>query len=64
MMTREHVVWAGALCVEKQYGEAGPSYILHRIGALIDEDDINGVEMWAKIGEAFDLLASPSSLTH
>lgn len=53
---REHVVWAAALWVEKHYGAQGPGFIAERIGSLVLEDDIVGVEMWQKIAERFDLL--------
>jgi len=57
MVTREHIVWAGALWVEKHYGEEGPGFIATRIGSLVLEDDIVGVEMWQRISAAFDKLA-------
>jgi hypothetical protein len=61
MMTREHVVWAGALWVEKHYGEQGPAFITQRIGSLVLEDDIVGVEMWQKIAERYEALRDRSA---
>lgn len=63
-MTKEHVVWAGAICVEKQYGDDGAVFIHARIGDLMDDNDIMGVEMWAKIGSAYDRLAGEGALIH
>ncbi len=64
MITREHIVWAGALWVEKHYGERGPSFIAGRIGSMVLEDDIVGVEMWQKIAEAYDQLAARNLEEH
>lgn len=64
MMTREHVIWAGALWVEKHYGTAAPFFIEGRIGSLMLEDDIVGVEMWERIGAAYDRLADEHALDH
>jgi len=64
MMTREHVVWAGAIWVEKIYGNDGACFIHDRIDTLMHDDDINGVEMWAKIGTAYNRLGAPSSRIH
>lgn len=64
MMTRDHVIWAGAIRVEEQFGEQGFDFIDHRIETLAQDRDIKGIEMWCKIGEALDRLASPSDLIH
>lgn len=56
MMTREHVVWAGAIWVEQHYGDDGDQFIARRIGSLILKDDIVGVEMWERIAAAFSRL--------
>lgn len=64
MMTREHVVWAGAIWVEKHYGDSGEQFIASRIGSLVLEDDIVGVEMWEKIGAAFSRLHAANSGHH
>lgn len=64
MMTREHVVWAGAIWVEKHYGDDGGQFIATRIGSLVLEDDIVGVEMWEKIAAAFVQLHPVSDAHH
>ena len=56
MMTREHVVWAAAIWVEKHFGAQGPGFIAERIDTLMLEDDIVGVEMWQKIAERYNAL--------
>lgn len=58
VMTRDHVIWAGALWVEKHYGEEGYGFISKRIGSLVLEDDIVGVEMWQKIAAALEQLST------
>jgi len=56
MLTRDHVIWAGALLVEKRFGPEAPFYINQQIGSLVIKDDIVGVEMWQKIAAAYDQL--------
>jgi hypothetical protein len=62
MMTREHVVWAAALWIEKNFGAQGPGFISERINTLMLEDDIVGVEMWLKIGERYSALGLRQSV--
>jgi hypothetical protein len=56
MMTRDHVIWAGALWVEKHFGQEAPRFINQQIGSLVVKDDIVGVEMWQKIAAAYEQL--------
>lgn len=62
MMTREHVVWAAAIWVEKNYGEDASGFIAQRIGAHVLKDDIMGVEMWQKIAERYESLRRPEPI--
>jgi len=60
-LTREHILWAAALLVEKHHGTRGAQYIAERIGELVLEDDIAGVEMWLRISRCFDTLQQRTS---
>ncbi len=60
-LTREHVDWAAALLVEKHHGTGGERFIAERIGQLVIEDDIAGVEMWLRISRCFERLQQRSS---
>jgi len=64
MMTRDHVIWAGALRVEEQFGDQGFDFVDKRIEDLINNSDANGVKMSCKIGEALSWLGYPSELVH
>jgi len=60
-LTREHILWAAALLVEKHYGSGGSRYIAERIGDLVLEDDVAGVEMWLRISRCFETLQQRTS---
>lgn len=63
MTKRDHVVWAGALEVEKRYGIRGFAFIDGQIDELSGRD-LGGIEMWCKIGEALDQLNTPGKILH
>lgn len=54
--SREYLLWAAALLVERDYGSMGSDFINRLIDDLITEDDVKGVEMWLKVAEKFDSL--------
>jgi hypothetical protein len=63
-MTREHVIWAGALQVEKQFGNDGCLFICDRVQAMREQDDINGAAMWMRIADAYGRLAPEVASLH
>ncbi|MCW1432109.1 hypothetical protein OLX23_23625 [Novosphingobium sp. JCM 18896] len=55
-MSRDQELWACALWVEKQHGEAGPSFIGEKIKRLALEGDFEGVATWRAIADRYDTL--------
>ncbi|AQA00601.1 hypothetical protein BWQ93_01585 [Sphingopyxis sp. QXT-31] len=53
-MTPERELWACALLVERQHGEAAPLWIATRIGELALAGDMAGVERWKAIAAKLD----------
>ena len=51
-MTPEQHILACALEVERQHGERAPVFVAERIGALVMQGDVAGVEMWKAIAVA------------
>jgi hypothetical protein len=47
---------AEALAVQQQHGADAPRFVAERIGALVLEGDVAGVERWQKIATAMDAL--------
>lgn len=55
-MTGERLIWACALAIEKQYGDAASDHVTARIAALAARDDEAGLERWRAIGARLDQL--------
>ncbi len=53
---QEHVLWAAATLVERDWGSGGSLMISRIIDDLIGRDDIKGVEMWLKVAERLEQL--------
>ncbi|WP_443029356.1 DUF6961 family protein [Sphingopyxis sp. QXT-31] len=53
-VTPERELWACALLVERQHGEAAPLWIATRIGELALAGDMAGVERWKAIAAKLD----------
>jgi ribosomal protein L18E len=49
-------LWSCALAVERRYGARAPMHVAERIGALVLEDDAEGVEVWKAIAARLDRL--------
>ena len=60
-MASEHELWAFALWVEEHHGDAGLEYIAEQVGRLATEGDLEGVAMWRKVADRFDLLKAQST---
>lgn len=57
-ITPERELWACALLVERQHGEAAPVWIATRIGELPLAGDMAGVERWRAVAAKLDALRS------
>lgn len=55
-MTDEQELWACALEVERQHGSNAAVFVAHRIGALLLEGDLAGVDRWKAIAAKLDQL--------
>ena len=49
-------LWACALAVERRYGDAAPTHVAERIGALVLAEDPDGVAVWKAIAARLDQL--------
>lgn len=58
-MTEEQHLWACALAIEKQHGQAAPVHVAERIGALALAGDMAGVERWKAIAARMQALTPP-----
>ncbi|MEZ5748721.1 MAG: hypothetical protein R3D83_02175 [Caenibius sp.] len=56
VVSREQELWAVALWVEKHHGENGWLHIAQQQDRLLAEGDLDGVAMWRKVGERFEVL--------
>jgi hypothetical protein len=56
-VTDEQHLWACALAIEQQYGDAAACHAAERIGALVLAGDMNGVERWKAIATCLDAMA-------
>jgi hypothetical protein len=52
---------AKALAIEKMYGDAAPTFVAERIGALELTGDAAGVQRWQEIAAKLDQLRRPTS---
>jgi hypothetical protein len=60
----ERELWACALEVVKQHGDAAPKHIAERIGALALAGDVAGIKAWKGIAAKVDQLrVEPEQLT-
>lgn len=57
-MSREYLLWAAALLVERDYGTDGRVFLEAMIDDLLLKDDIKGVEMWLRVAERLEALSS------
>ena len=55
-MLSDREFWAGAMLVEKQYGEDAARFIAERMLVQALEGDKAGVAMWVAIWNRFDQL--------
>lgn len=55
-MAVEHELWALALQVEQDHGEAAPLHIAEMIGAAATSGYEEGVAMWKAIAARYDQL--------
>ncbi len=56
----ERVLWAAAALVEREHGQNGDRVISDIIDDLMRDDDIKGVELWAKVAERYERLSGVS----
>ena len=59
-MHLEQERWAGALAIERQYGDKGPFHITTCIGELASAGDEAGVERWLALATRRDQLVQAS----
>ena len=55
-MTREQEIWGIALWVEKNHGEAGPTFIAEQIGRLATLRDDEGISLWRDVARRYAQL--------
>jgi len=63
-MTKNELVWAGALEFERQHGERAAVFVAERIGALALANDPGRVERWRSIAHCLDSLISKEAAAH
>jgi hypothetical protein len=63
-MTEDRHIWACALEVQRQHGDAAPGFVAERIGALVIAGDTAGVDRWKAIAACMDALARPAEVLH
>ena len=63
-MTRDHEVWAEALLLERQHGDAAPQMIAERIRTLARDGDESGVARWLAIADRYDSLQPDDRPAH
>jgi hypothetical protein len=64
VMTPERELWACAIEIERQYGEAAPAFIAERIGALAMAGDVAGMARWKAIATCVDAMRADVSNPH
>lgn len=55
-LSDDHLIWACAVAVERQYGDHAPLHVAERIGALALEGDAAGIARWQAIAARLDQL--------
>lgn len=60
-MLSDWEVWACALEVQREHGDAAPRFVAERIGALVLEGDLAGVEAWKAIALRLQQLQAQSA---
>ncbi len=62
-MTPERELWACALHVEREHGEAANDFVAERVKKLASAGDMLGVERWLAIADKLDQLRDVRVLT-
>lgn len=52
-------LWACATATLDEHGEAAPTFVAERIGALVVAGDMDGVEAWKQIAARMDRIMRP-----